>query len=318
MKKPLVSVIVPVFNAEKYLEECVNSLLAQTLDDIEIILVDDGSTDGSAGIAKRYVAAEPEKVRYTHGPNAGQSAARNRGLDMASGRYISFCDADDTYMPDALPAMAKALDSDNECDIVTADFIQGAAAPERGPGRVSFTLVTALEAIENTLYQKAPFHPSVCAKLYRAELFHYIRFTPGLYYEDLEITPRLYYAARNIAVTGAKLYFYRRNPDSFINTWHPRRLDTLEATARILDFIGKNLPEAEPAARSRRYSANLNMFAEAVRHNDTALEERCFAVIKSDRRAILADPKVRFKNKAAAAASCLGRVALRLCCKAGV
>ena len=96
MKK--VSVIVPVYNCERYLRECLDSVLAQTHTALELIVVDDGSTDGSAAIADAAAASDP-RVRVFHGPNAGQAAARNLGLDIATGDYIAFVDADDTVHP---------------------------------------------------------------------------------------------------------------------------------------------------------------------------------------------------------------------------
>ena len=113
------SVIVPVYNALPYLEECVGSLLSQTLKNIEIILVDDGSSDGSGAMCDAIAARHPDKIKTIHKPNSGAGLSRNAGLEIASGRYIAFLDADDILHPSALECMLRQADR-NDLDIVHA------------------------------------------------------------------------------------------------------------------------------------------------------------------------------------------------------
>lgn len=303
----MISVIVPVYNGEKYLRRCLDSLVGQNDGDVEVIVVDDGSTDSTAEIVRSYPS-----VRYVFQKNAGQAAARNTGIDHATGSYIAFCDADDAYAPGALGRLRQALETFGGCDIASAAFCESADEPEAWPVPGPFACYDAEEALRRILYQDGGFHCSVWAKLFRRHLFDEIRFVPGLYYEDLEITPRLYAGCRKTAVTPSPLYFYRKNPLSFINTWHPRRLHALDVTESIVAFAAGRFPALLPAARSRRFSAYFNMFVEGVRHGDEDLAGRCYAMIKSERAAILADPRVRFKNKAGALASCFGKAFLRL------
>lgn len=302
--KPLISVIVPVYNAGPYLRECLDSLAAQTVGDIEVICIDDGSTDSSGAICREYAGRNPGMFRYIYKENEGQAVARNIGLDAATGTYIAFSDADDTYAPAAMEILLGQMSG---CDIACAGFVRRMEKPATWPREAVFESVPAEKAIESLLYQKRGFTPTMCAKLYRRELFDQERFTPGLYYEDLEITPRLYARCRKIAVSDCSVYFYRQNPTSFISTWHPRRADTLRATGMICDFIASRYPALLPAARSRRFSAFYNMFVEAVRHNDPTLADRCFDMIRHERRAILTDPEVRFKNRLGALVSYTGR-----------
>ena len=123
MESPLISVIVPVYNSANSLAECIDSLLGQTATDIEIILVDDGSTDDSSSIFAQYRSLHADKIKVVRQPNAGQSAARNTGLRLASGKYIAFCDADDAYAPHALEKLAQQLESNPQCDIAVAGYI---------------------------------------------------------------------------------------------------------------------------------------------------------------------------------------------------
>ncbi len=126
------SVIVPVYNALPYLEECVGSLLSQTLQDIEIILVDDGSSDGSGAMCDTIAARHPDKVKTIHKPNSGAGLSRNAGLELASGRYIAFLDADDILHPSALECMLRQADR-NDLDIVRASrCIFTTGKPPRG------------------------------------------------------------------------------------------------------------------------------------------------------------------------------------------
>ena len=306
---PLVSVIVPVYNGEKYLSECLESLRTQTLTDIEVITIDDGSTDSSAAVCMEYAHREPERFRHFSIANSGQSAARNVGLENTRGKYIAFCDADDTYAPHALETLVANI---GDCDIAAADFFNKKTKPTDWKLSNRFSIYSPESAIKHTLYQRRQFNTSVSSKLFRAELFEGLRFTKGLYYEDLEIIPRLYARCKLIAVTDGRLYFYRRNTTSFINTWHPHRLDAIRAAETVLEFIRLNYPALEPAARSRRFSAYFNIFTEASRNGCRQEASACYSMIKKERRAILADSRVRLKNKIGALLSYAGERTLRL------
>ena len=113
---PLVSVVIPVYNVEKYLNQCLDSVISQTLTDIEIICVNDSSTDGSLNILEEY-AKRDERIKVVTQPNGGAGAARNRGLSMASGKYLSFLDSDDFFEPDMLELAYKKAEKDK------ADFV---------------------------------------------------------------------------------------------------------------------------------------------------------------------------------------------------
>lgn len=301
----LISVVIPAYNASRYLAECLDSIIRQTLNDWEIILVDDGSTDNTKAIGERYRALHQHRMRLLATPNKGVAAARNAGIAAATGKYIAFCDADDAYLPDAFARMARVLERNSQCDIAVGGFINSATPPARYTSAAKWTIEDAATCLRNTLYQKTAYHCSAWAKLYRASLFRGTTFA-HLRYEDLEITPRLYLKCRQIAVSTAPVYFYRFNPESFINTWNPARVDVLAVTDSIVRmFAGDSGLRA--AAESRRFSANFNMLEEAHANGDTHTAEKCWQAVKKGRRAALLDPSVRAKNKAGAAASYGGR-----------
>ena len=118
----LISIIIPVYNTEKYLERCLNSLIQQTVKKIEIILIDDGSTDSSGNICDNY-AKNHENIKVIHQMNRGQAAARNEGLKIAGGKYIGFVDSDDWVKYDMYETMLEVIENEN-CDVVECDYIQ--------------------------------------------------------------------------------------------------------------------------------------------------------------------------------------------------
>ena len=119
--RPKISTIIPVYNREKYIAEAIDSVLAQTYKPIEVIVVDDGSTDNSAGIVKQYVNSS---IRYTFQPNQGIGAARNTGIELAKGSYYAFLDSDDLWTPDKISLQMKAFDNDPDLDMVFGQVVQ--------------------------------------------------------------------------------------------------------------------------------------------------------------------------------------------------
>lgn len=303
----MISVIVPIYNTGKYLAECVESILGQSFSDIEVILVDDGSTDSSGHIADVF-AARDSRVRVIHIDNGGQAHARNVGLDLASGDLISFVDSDDVLLPDALEELYRALinfDADiSEGSVLIAKKLPGNL---RGPEKVK--VYDSAEATADVLYQRY-LCSSVWGKLYKRSLFEQIRFRDGKYYEDLDIVVRLFLDCSRVVRIFKPVYFYRQIIGSFIHTWNEKRLDVLEVTEGFERLIENRNPELLPAARDRRLSANFNIFALASNHGEREIADACWRVIKEYRRESLLNPRVRFKNKVGVVLSLLGRHAL--------
>lgn len=297
---PVVSVIVPVYNAAAYLQQCIESILGQTGVALELILVDDGSTDGSTDICLRT-----ESARYVRTGGVGVSAARNAGLDVATGKWITFVDADDELLPGALTALLAAATP--AVDIVAGRFTRQPRLCHATEHPRAAVVLSPEQAIEATLYQREGFHESACAKIYRRSILELERFVAGRRYEDLEFTPRVYAAARAIAFIDAVVYYYRTNRGSFINTWSSARLDALWAADTIAAFVAARFPALTAAARSRAFSAYYNIYIEARRAGRADVAAQCLNFIRRHRRAIAADGKVRIKNKIGAFATLLLR-----------
>ena len=305
--KELVTIIVPVYNVEKYLPCCFDSILAQTYHNLEIVVVDDGSTDNSGNICDEY-ASRDCRIRIFHKKNEGQSSARNAGLNVAKGSLISFVDSDDCIAPNYIEEMYFNLMKYN-ADISTVSFFKTSDFKKHPYQKASATKsYTSTEAIKATLYQKK-LNSSVWCKLFRKEIFDDVRFINGILYEDLEIIPRLYMSAKRIVWSSKKLYYYRLRNDSSIGTFSLHRLDVLDVVDRIENYIKKQYPTLLDAAQDRKLSANFNMLMLLTKNGyaDSEYTDRCWHNIKSLRRRSLCDKNVRMKNKIGILASYLGK-----------
>ena len=304
----MISIIAPIYNTEKYIAECIESVLSQSFTDWELILVDDGSPDHSGLIADNYARKEP-RIKVAHIENGGLSWARNHGLDLASGEYVTFLDSDDALLPDSLQVLHQTAVK-YDADIVEGKTCRGSACRCKAQSNPKIMEFTPDQAMVEVLYQKKLDH-SACGKLYRRELFQGIRFTEGILYEDLDFFYRFIAKCRKLVFVDTHVYFYRRTPGSIINTWNKKRADVLDVTERIESFFSDN-QKVLPAARSRRLSANFNIFILASIHSDEQIAQRCWPVIKRLRNSCLRNSKVRFKNKIGILISYLGKKPLIL------
>lgn len=297
-----ISVVIPVHNAGKFLKECVESILAQSCEDWELILVENGSTDNSLAICREYCENYPDRIRLIVSDVADVSAARNRGIEAAMGEYLVFCDADDCYAPTSFQTLL-AIAEERGADIVSGQFCY---KRERCYAAGDVHWQRAREALNDTLYQKKYTHFSLCAKLFKTSLFHDTLLVDGRKYEDLEITSRLYLKATTTATTTAPIYFYRQHRDSFINHWSERRVDALWAVDTIENTMYHEAPALLKAAESRVFSAYFNIFILSNLNGRKYLAEQCAKKIKALRWAVLWDKNVRLKNRIAALLSYCG------------
>lgn len=206
-----VSVIVPVYNVAPYLARCVDALMGQTYENLEILLVDDGSSDGSAGIIDAYAQREP-RVRALHQPcNQGVSAARNRGLDACTGDWVCFCDGDDWYLPEFVEKL-RACAEREDADYVACGYQIVSDGKPPIPSDSAAVLASGCDA--RLVIACGPI--SSCTHLFRRELFSRtgVRYPVGCrQYEELPVIPVLAQAARRIAVVHEPLYCYYQRGD---------------------------------------------------------------------------------------------------------
>ena len=235
---PEISVIVPVYKAELFLRECIDSILSQTFSDFEIILVNDGSPDNCGRICEEY-AAKYGCISVIHQENQGQAAARNHAMVQARGRWICFVDSDDLIHPHMLELLYQAV-KENDVGISMCDMLEAVTVPEhfRDHREVQFQKLTMDEQTLVTLHD-ADQYPSwvACAKLIRRDLIENYPFREGRVYEDNEAVCRWVCNGGALAVTHEKLYFYRGNPESTTKAaFRLKNLDYLWALESIIDF----------------------------------------------------------------------------------
>lgn len=245
---PLISVIVPVYNVAPYLRRCIDSLLAQTFSNFELILVDDGSTDGSSQICDEYGNEEKNKktrVSVIHQPNAGVSAARNRGMEAARGYYISFVDADDWVEPRFLEAFAKAAD-EREPDIVVQGFVDHEDLPMTWPA----SLYSTHEELCSHLFEMEQRHliGYVWNKVFRHAVIqeHQLRFDPTIPIgEDFVFVMTYLRYSRSLAVTPHVGYHYFFSGDKVYSfTALNKRLDCFHDLLPSLTSMPATVKEA--------------------------------------------------------------------------
>lgn len=203
-----ISVIVPVYNAATFLPSCLNSLCSQTYADLQIIIVDDGSTDESVSIARSF-ASEDKRIMFFEQHHSGQAAARNLGMKYVKGRYISFVDADDYIAEDYLETMVNAI---NGYDIVQTGY-------------------TKVNADHQTMFTQLPKNKhqftSACMRLYKRDILSKISFQNGIYYEDILFSADLWSLRPSIHMLDNCGYFYTLNQRSTTSTSHPQDKQSL-------------------------------------------------------------------------------------------
>lgn len=304
-----ISAVIPVYNASRWLRQCLDSVLAQDYrGSYEIVLVDDGSTDGSSDICDEYAEAYHECIRVLHGPNEGQSAARNHGIAQAKGDYITFVDADDVLHKQAFSILSDMVESTG-ADIAASAPVQG----QFRPLNTKIEICSGEEAALRYLYQKSNMAKGPWGQLIRKDLLTGdLLFAGGMIYEDLYLMPRLYAHVSTVAFTYAGIYLYRDTPGSTMNTWSARRLDVLTVTG-LLEQAFADRPILLAAARDRNLAAAFNIYVLNMRHNaDPEIAARCMDIIKERRTGTLMNGRVRTKNKLGALVSYLGAPVLNL------
>lgn len=233
-----ISVIVPVYKAEAYLRDCVDSILAQTFSDIEIILVNDGSPDNSGAICNEYAARE-SRVSVIHQSNQGQAAARNHALAQAKGEWISFVDSDDLIHPQMLELLYDAV-RETGAGISMCEMLEAVELPQDfcRPQEMDYQVLTVDEETLVRLHDENAYPAWVgCAKLIRKEIIENYPFREGRVYEDNEAVCRWVCQAGKLAKFDHEMYFYRTNPESTTkSTFSLKRLDYLWALESILRF----------------------------------------------------------------------------------
>lgn len=237
--KELISIIVPIYNVEKYLPRCIESIQAQTYKNLEILLIDDGSPDSCPEICDDY-AKKDKRIKVIHKANGGLSDARNAGIDAATGEYLGFVDSDDYIHPEMYERLWKQVVQERaDIALCNMERVYGAVAKRFQAGEDLVKTYSGTQAIKNILDKNLHVISVVAwGKLYKKNLFEGVRFPKGKIHEDEFTTYKLYYKSGRVVELSGQYYFYFQRDDSIMGVKNKKiSYDGLEAYERMAEFF---------------------------------------------------------------------------------
>lgn len=256
---PLITIIVPVYNAKKYLRDCIESILSQTYQNLEIILVDDGSTDGSEKFVDDYAKSD-KRIKAIHQKNMGLSGARNTGLKHATGKYVTFVDSDDRIDPNMVEGLLNAL-VDTHADIAICSFKEiYPNGKTKGFNKNYPKQVFTTESALANMLQENGFMVSATMKLFPTSYFKDIIFPINKLHEDVGTTYKLIMKAKTIVFIPDEYYFYIHHDDSIINqSFDDHKFDLIKLTDQMCDDINQHYPDLQGVTNERRIRARFSI-----------------------------------------------------------
>lgn len=317
MNGKLVSIIIPVYNVEMYLEQCINSVIYQTYKNIEVILVDDGSTDDSGTICDHF-AEKDNRVTVIHKNNGGPSSARNAGIEICKGEFIYFLDSDDYIAEDTITKYVQYLEQ------FGADVMQGSVryfsdneADQTAINRDSLQveLFHTEQALKMMMLDYKLCH-NAAGSLYKAKLFDKIRFPEGVLYEDLATTFYVMKEAGKILYCDDKRYYYRRREGSIMNSpVKEKNMVLLDVVDRVMGDMKDFSSSLEQAALRKQVVTYLKMYSSILYSGKNAFpkeQDRINRFVKQNGMKFLFSDCVRFKDKVKVIFFLMGRLPFSL------
>lgn len=283
MSNPLISVIVPVFNAEKYIGRCIESILNQTISDIELILIDDGSPDNSGVICDEY-ALKDSRIKVFHQKNGGVCVARNTGLEHATGDYISFVDSDDYLESNALEILYNDIinyNADVSCALMTSDGNCNKNNLKKG----TYEVWCGNDALKNALLDNR-FTYSSCAKMFKKDLINNIRFEEGRkIHEDSFFVFCCFFEQPTVVVRNVGIYNYENNPNSASHAeFSEKYFDILYFANKKKEMVTGKFSEFDAEINNMLVKANLAMLHTFLNTNDRKYKKeirKCIKTVKT-------------------------------------
>lgn len=287
-EKELISIVVPVYNVKQYLPACIDSMLAQTYRNLEIILVDDGATDGSGEICDQYMEKD-KRIRVIHKPNGGVSSARNAGIDAATGALIGFVDSDDTIAPEMYQTLYSDICQYSAdiahcgCEIIWNGRVQ----LRNGTGEC---LIYERDQGLRELLAGRKIEPSLCNKLYRVELFQNIRLNENVCVnEDFLANYYLFSGAKRTVFHDVCLYHYiHREGSCTMSGFGEKKLDQITVARMIKADMENRFPELRDYGTRRLVSALISVYNHSLPYSEYGeLRENIVSELKRMRRKII-------------------------------
>lgn len=310
MNQSLVSIIVPVYKVENYLDLCLKSIERQSYDNLEIILVDDGSPDCCGNICDNY-AEQDKRVRVIHKENGGLSSARNAGMKVMSGKYVTFIDSDDYVSPKYVEHLVAAIQKDDS-DLAVSWFKEvgedeKTRAEITGRNIVSYQRLNQKEAFRRLLYQDG-IEMSAWGKLYKTNLINGLEYPEGELYEDIPVTTGYLFRCKSISVIGNVDYFYlQRNSSIQYQKFNKRKMAGIYHIEEMARQVLHRYPDLQSAAYCRELSCACNLLFQIAPGTSLDCQEYLWAVVQRTRGKVLCDSKARKKARLAAFISYLGK-----------
>lgn len=279
--QPLISLIIPVYNVEKYFAKCMESVIAQTYSNFEIILVDDGSTDNSGKMCDTY-AEQDARVKVFHKPNGGQSEARNLGVARAKGDLVAFIDSDD-YVTEVYLEYLYELMKKYDADVSVArkiDISENINTQEH-TSKISEKYTEKCLSTEEAV-QFACLNVSPCNKLYKKQLLLKHPYPVGIIYEDIATTYKIIADCASVAVSTKVVYFYMQHTESTVHAqFDENHLQNLNAATAQLAFMKENFPKAVPSAEEKCVGVVVNLLSTTSLLSDGKNAKRNFQKLRN-------------------------------------
>ena len=312
----MISVIVPIYNVEKYLARCVDSIVNQTYKNLEIILVDDGSPDRCPQMCDDY-AEKDSRIKVVHKKNGGLSDARNEGMAVATGEYISFIDSDDYVSDDFFECLLDVMNKENsdiaECSVVK--FYEDNRFDEFSDD-LSVKTYDTQDAM-SALIAENPFHQHVWNKLYKTELVKDIPYAVGKLNEDEFWTYRVFGRANKVARINKTMYYYFQRSSSIMGVgYNIRRLDALEGKANRQKYIENNFPDLSTQAKIDLYGSCMFAYQSVLKFMSGADKKKALELIRKYRKMYnLSFDEIKLADKSARKYFYLAKCNFGFCCK---
>lgn len=309
MNEEKISIIVPVYNVEAYLERCVESILKQTYTNLEILLVNDGSTDKSGELCDK-LALRDHRIRVIHKENGGLSDARNRGIDEASSNLIGFIDSDDYIDEDMYETLYRQMVASKADLSMCGHYDVYHQIPEKQVAEIKTWELMPEEAIKMVMEAKI-LSVTAVNKLYKKALFEQLRFRIGKIAEDAFIMVDLIHQCSKIVATNEKKYYYVHRENSITTQkFSLKFLNVIEAYEQNAKIISENYPDLYDVAIMRLNWAYFYVLDRLLVDNDfkdKVLEDRLISYLKKNKKSILMDSRFTRARKMSFLALCLSR-----------
>ena len=256
-KHPLVSIIIPVYNVEKYINECLDSVVNQSYRNMEIILVDDGSTDSSGALCDKW-GIRDSRVKVIHKGNGGLSDARNVGIKNSNGKYVYFLDSDDFIATDAIEELLNVAES-NQLDIVMADLVPFIDKPRKKLLAEKVIEISSNIEMMRKMFLNEGITHCACGKLFLASLWESISFPKGSVYEDYATIYLIVGESKKIGlIKNIDTYFYRMRLDSIMhNSFSDRDLVIFQIAQNVTKYVEEYYPQIKEYAEYMELVTNL-------------------------------------------------------------